>query len=75
MMCAHKAHVGVGRSVPTNVPKRGPRTIIKQPTPTNDPIKNGPKIIDFRPVLGFPIALTNRRIRPLGHLTARAKCN
>jgi hypothetical protein len=38
-------------SVPTSVPKRLPRTIIRQPTPTNEPIKNGPEIIDFRPVL------------------------
>jgi hypothetical protein len=34
------------------------------------PIENGPKIIGFRPVLGFPIALANRHLRPLGHLTA-----
>jgi hypothetical protein len=35
----------------SSVPKRGPRTIIQQPTPTKKPIKNGPEIIDFRPVL------------------------
>src|SRR5882762_2207437 len=69
--CAQQAHVGIGLSVPRSVPKRGPRTIIPQPTPTKVPIKNGPEIIDFRPVLGFPAALANRRLRPLGHLTAR----
>jgi hypothetical protein len=37
--------------VPTSVPKRGPRTIIRQPTPTKVRIKNGPEIVDFRPVL------------------------
>ena len=50
-MCAHKAHVGVGLSVPKSVPKRGPKTIIRQPTPTKRPIKNGPEIVNFRPVL------------------------
>jgi hypothetical protein len=39
------------RSVPRNVPKRGPKSITRQPTPTKFPIKNGPEIIDFRPVL------------------------
>jgi hypothetical protein len=51
MMCARKAHVGVGRSAPKSVPKRGPPTIIRQPTPTNKPTKNGPEIVNFRPVL------------------------
>ena len=37
--------------VHTSVPKRGPKTIIRQPTPTKKPMKNGPEIIDFRPVL------------------------
>ena len=49
--CARKAHIGIGPSVPTSVPKRGPSSIIRQPTPTKFPIKNGPEIIDFRPVL------------------------
>src|SRR2546425_6975041 len=49
--CAHKAHIGIGGSVPSSVPKRGPRTIIRQPTPTKVPIKNGPEIVNFRPVL------------------------
>ena len=66
---AQKAHIDIGESVPTSVPKRGPRTIIRQPTPTNRPIKNGPEIDDFRPVLRFPAALANRRLQPLGHLT------
>jgi hypothetical protein len=64
-MCAHQAHVGVGRSVPKSVPKRGPTTIIRQPTPTKRPIKNGPEIVNFRPVLRFPAALANRRLRAL----------
>src|SRR4029450_4359975 len=33
-VCAHEAHIGVVRYVPTSVPKRGPRNIIRQPTPT-----------------------------------------
>ena len=53
-----------------SVPERGPRTILRQQTPTKFPLKNGPEIIDFRPVLGFPAALANRRLQPLGHLTA-----
>jgi hypothetical protein len=48
---AQKAHIGVGLGVPTSVPKRDPRTIIRQPTPTKVPTKNGPEIVDFRPVL------------------------
>jgi hypothetical protein len=39
------------QSVPRSVPKRGPRTIIPQPTPTKVSIKNGPEIMDFRPAL------------------------
>jgi hypothetical protein len=50
-MCARKAHVDIGFSVPKSVPKRDPTTILRQPTPTNKPRKNGPEIIDFRPVL------------------------
>jgi hypothetical protein len=50
-MCAHKAHVGVGLIVPKSVPKRGPKTNIRQPTPTKRPIKNGREIVNFRPVL------------------------
>ena len=48
--CARKAHVGIGLSVPKNVPERGPTTVIQQPTPTKRPIKNGPEIVNFRPV-------------------------
>ena len=73
-LCAYKAHSGIVWSVPTSVPKRGPMTIMRQPTPTKAPIKNGPEIINFGPVLGSPAALANRRLRPLGHLTADAKC-
>ena len=49
--CACEAHIGVGWSVPKSVPKRGPKPVIRQPTPTTKPIKNGPKIVNFRPVL------------------------
>ena len=34
-----------------SVPKLDPITIIPHPTRTKLPIKNGPEIIDFRPVL------------------------
>ena len=68
--CARQAHIGIGYGVPTSVPKRGPRTINRQPTPTKIPMKNGPEIVDFRPVLWFLAALANRRLQPLGHLTA-----
>jgi hypothetical protein len=36
-------------------------------------MKNGPEIVNFRPVLGFSAALANRRLKPLGHLTADGK--
>jgi hypothetical protein len=49
-VCAEGTH-GIGCRVPTSVPKRGPRAIIRQPTPAKLPIKNGPEIVDFRPVL------------------------
>jgi len=49
--CAYQAHIGVGSRVPTSVPKRSPRTISRQPTPTKFPIKNGPEIVNFRPIL------------------------
>jgi hypothetical protein len=39
------------------------------------PNKNGPEIVNFRPVLRFLVALANRRLQPLGHLTANAKSN
>jgi hypothetical protein len=48
---AQKAHIDISRSVPVGVPKRGPATIIGQPTPTKFPLKNGPEIVNFRPVL------------------------
>src|SRR4029450_1247125 len=47
-MCAYQAHVGVGLNVPQSVPKRGPRTINRQPTPTKCPIKNGPENLNCR---------------------------
>lgn len=48
---ADEAHIDIGFSVPASVPKPGPRTIHQQPTPTKEPIKNGPEIVNFRPVL------------------------
>jgi hypothetical protein len=71
LTCAYEAHIGIGRSVATSVPKRGPWTIIRQPTSAKFPMKNGPEIVDFRPVLEFSAALANRRLQPLGHLTLR----
>jgi hypothetical protein len=49
-----------------SVPKRGPGTVTREPTPTNVPIKNGPEIINFRPVLESPLALANRRLPGTG---------
>ena len=68
--CARQAHIGIISSVPASVPKRGPRTVIRDPTPTNVPIKNGPEIVNFRPVPEARATLANRRLQPLGHLTA-----
>jgi hypothetical protein len=73
--CAQKAHIGMDCSVPTSVPKRGRRPIIRQPTPTKVPTKNGPKSRRFRPVLQSLAALANRRLQPLGHHTADGKCS
>jgi hypothetical protein len=56
--------------VPKSVPKRGPMTILRHPTPTRFVRKNRPEIRDFRPILLSPAALANRRLQPLGHLTA-----
>jgi hypothetical protein len=43
--------------------------INRQPTPTKEPIENGPEIVNFRPVLESRATLANRRLQPLGHLT------
>jgi hypothetical protein len=43
--------MGIGASVPVSVPERGQMVIIRQPTPTQFPMRNGPEIVDFRPVL------------------------
>jgi hypothetical protein len=32
-------------------------------------MKNGPEIIDFRPILESRATVANRRLQPLGHLT------
>ena len=57
--------------MPNTVPERGPRTINRQPTSTKLPKENGPEIVNFRPVLESRATLANRRLQPLGHLTAR----
>ena len=49
--CAREAHIAIVLSVPASVPKLGPRSIHRQPTPTKLPMKNGPEIVNFRPVL------------------------
>src|SRR5882672_7753277 len=54
-MCAHKAHVGVGRSVHKSVPRRGPIPVLRLPTATKLVRKNSPEIDDFRPILWFPV--------------------
>jgi hypothetical protein len=42
-MRAFKVHIGISSSVPRSVPKRGPTSILRQPTPTKLPKKNGLK--------------------------------
>jgi hypothetical protein len=50
--CVPKRHtLASGTSVPKSVPERSPTTVIRQPMPTTNPIKNGPEIVNFRPVL------------------------
>ena len=44
MMCAYKAHVGVSPGVPKSVPKRGPTTIIRHPTPTKRGSSRPPEV-------------------------------
>ena len=56
MMCALKAHVGVGWSVRKSVPKRGPKPVIRQPTP--------PTLMQFTPGQA-----SGQRIRIQGTLT------
>jgi hypothetical protein len=46
-----RRHISVGLGVPKSVPRLGPRTVKRQRTPTNESIKNGPEIVNFRPVL------------------------
>jgi hypothetical protein len=41
--CAQKAHIGIVVDVPTSVPKRGPRAIIRHPPPTKFAKKMGLK--------------------------------
>src|ERR1700737_310311 len=49
--------------------------IIRHPTPTKFVGKNRPKIRDSRPVSRSLVALANRRLQPLGHLTAESQSN
>ena len=44
------------------MPRLIPRSINRQPTPTNEPIKNGPEILNFIPVLELPAASANRNV-------------
>jgi len=60
-------------SVPKSVPKRGPMTIIRQPTATKFPTKKGRNLEDSSPFCDSPAALANRRLQPLGHLTAEVQ--
>jgi hypothetical protein len=56
--------------VPKNVPGRGPILVQTQPTPTSYVRRSRPKIVDLRPDLESLFTLANRRLQPLGHLTA-----
>jgi hypothetical protein len=58
------------RTVSKTVPELDPILVIRNPTRTKLPKENGPEINDFRPVLELSAALANRRLQPLGHLTA-----
>ena len=73
-MCAPKAHIGVSRSVPETVPERDQIPTNRQPTPPKFVRKYRPEIRDSRPVFESSSVLANRRLQPLGHLTADAKC-
>ena len=68
--CARQAHIGIGKSVPETVPELGQITIHQHPTSTKFVRKNRPEIRDSRPVSRSLVALANRRLQPLGHLTA-----
>lgn len=59
--------------MPKSVPQLDQIGILPHPTPTKFAIKNGPEIVNFRPVLSFLAALANHRLQPLGHLTAARK--
>src|SRR6185295_8995490 len=66
---ADQADIDIVQSVPTSVPRRGPRTIIRQPRPTKKAIKTGLKVSISGPFRDF-WQLANRRLQALGHLAA-----
>src|SRR5207247_11038117 len=68
-----KAHTGVRKTVSKNVPRRGPILVQTQPTPTSYVRRSRPEIVDLRPDLESLFTLANRRLQPLGHLTATRK--
>jgi dipeptidyl aminopeptidase/acylaminoacyl peptidase len=68
--CARKAHIGVRKTVPKSVPRRGQIPVQAHPTPTSYVRRNRPEIVDLRPDLESLTTLANRRLQPLGHLTA-----
>jgi hypothetical protein len=70
--CAHEAHAGILRSVPVSVPKPGPTTITRQPTPTKRPIKNGPETVDFSPSIEHVFA---RHTLAFGNVARREALN
>ena len=73
---ACQAHIGIGSSVPSSVPKRRPRTIIRQTTPTKPPMKKEP--CEFAVALGWPHADHGRAQQTVASavtLTASAGCD
>jgi hypothetical protein len=61
---------GITAAVPESVPGRSPTPVQQHPAPTKFVRKNRPEIREFRPVLRARVTLANRRLQPLGHLTA-----
>ena len=69
--CACWAHPVINAGVPRSVPNAVPcKSGGSQRQPTCVP-ENRPEIDDLRPVLRSRATLANRRLQPLGHLTAR----
>ena len=59
--------------MPESVPGRSPTRVQQHTTATKLVRNNRPEIREFRPVLHTRVTLANRRLRPLGHLTADGK--